>query len=243
VYILTWLENIAIIKCMARRTQLEFSLKPVTRWGGVRNGAGRKSSPRPRVWHRRRTAVFAYAPALVTLRARASVPSLRNASVVRELERSFRAGGDRQGFRLTHYSIQNDHLHLMVEAEGPRSLACGMKSLGARIARAVNRAFARRGPVLDGRYHHRSLATPREVRNALAYVLMNFRKHAAKQAGVSPLRLDPASSARWFEGWADPPGAALDRPAVAAPRTWLLRWGWRRHGLIPSDEVPGRSRR
>jgi len=45
-----------------------------------------------------------------------------------------------------------------------------MMSIGARLARAVNRVGRRSGPVLDGRYHHRSLRSPREVRRALAYV-------------------------------------------------------------------------
>ena len=35
--------------------------------------------------------------------------------------------------------------------------------------------------------------------------------------------------------------AALERdvPAVAAPHTWLLRKGWRRHGLLDLGELPG----
>jgi putative transposase len=100
--------------------------------------------------------------------------------------------------------------------------------------------------VLDGRYHHRSLRTPREVRRALAYVLLNARRHLAKRrhaARAAGAVLDPASSARWFDGWrasaraAQPePGSA---PEVARPRTWMLRVGWRRHGLVDPAEVPG----
>jgi hypothetical protein len=58
------------------------------------------------------------------------------------------------------------------------------------------------------------------------------------------VRLDPASSARWFQGWRRAPGGseparALDPPAVSRPRTWLLRVGWRRWGLLDPAEVPG----
>jgi hypothetical protein len=148
----------------------------------------------------------------------------------------------RADFRVVHYSLQHDHVHLLVEAEGVEALSNGMKSLAARLARAVNRIFDRRGPVLDGRYHHRPLGTPREVRAALAYTLLNARKHAGKPAPVAPdsgCWIDPASSARWFEGWEENPDPPRDSPAVARAQTWLLRAGWRRHGLIRGDEVPG----
>jgi len=111
---------------------------------------------------------------------RDDVPSLRTVRVVREVERAFAAAGDRKGFRLVHYSLQGNHAHLIVEADDERALGRGMKAIGARLARAVNRVFRRSGPVLADRYHVRALRTPREVRNALAYVLLNARRHAAK---------------------------------------------------------------
>ncbi len=86
-------------------------------------------------------------------------------------------------------------MHLVVEATGKEALARGMKSVRMRLARAVNRVFGRRGPVLSGRYHLRVLRTPREVRNALAYVLLNVRKHwQGGEARAPPVRLDVASS-------------------------------------------------
>ncbi len=121
-----------------------------------------------------------------------------------------------------------------------------MKSVGARIARAARRVFGGRGPVLKERYHHRVVRSPREVRHALAYVMLNARKHAAAlgrhllQSGTG---VDPASSGRWFAGWARALAPAPDVPAVALPRTWLLRLGWRRHGLIDPAEIPGPRRR
>ncbi len=132
---------------------------------------------------------------------------------------------------------------MIVEASSKQDLASGMKSIGARVGRAVNRVFLRYGPVLADRYHLHILRTPREVRRALAYVLLNARRHLAKVG--RPLRaakrLDPASSGRWFDGWTrnvlrHPSG---ETPAVAEPRTWLLRVGWRRHGLVSPAEVPG----
>jgi len=121
-----------------------------------------------------------------------------------------------------------------------------MKSIGARLARAVQRIFRRRGPVLADRYHLRVLRTPREVRNVLAYVLLNVRKHWRERRGASPPeRLDAASSGRWFDGWRSAPGSRQpppelpESPEVAEPRTWLFSVGWRRHGLVDPAEVPG----
>jgi REP element-mobilizing transposase RayT len=165
--------------------------------------------------------------------------------MLREFESSLRETHERKNFRVTHYSIQRDHVHLLVEAEDATALSRGMKGVAARLGRAVNRVFGRSGPVLDGRYHHRALGTPREVRAALAYVLLNSRKHARERALASAARktrrawIDPGSSGRWFEGWAPAPEPAPDPPAVAPARTWLLRIGWRRHGLIRPDEIPG----
>ena len=231
---------------MTRRSQLELDLKMPVRWGGAREGSGRKAAARARVWHRGRAEFPESHPGLVTIRVRRDVPSLRTLRLVREVERSLRAIARRADFRVVHYSLQHDHVHLLVESEGAAALSKGMKSLAARLARAVNRVFERRGAVLDGRYHHRALGTPQEVRAALRYVLLNARKHASERVPAAPDTrgcVDRASSGRWFEGWAERLAPVADRPAVARPQTWLLRTGWRRHGLIRSDEVPGRARR
>lgn len=125
-----------------------------------------------------------------------------------------------------------------------------MMAVGSRLALAVNRVMGRRsGRVIAERYHARPLRSPREVHRALRYVLLNARKHAAKAATgprATPLVLDAASSARWFDGWSfvspemrrAPPGLSIS-PVVARARTWLLRKGWRTHGLLDPAAVPG----
>jgi REP element-mobilizing transposase RayT len=158
---------------------------------------------------------------------------------------------ERGDFRVSHYSLQGDHLHMILEADGKQALTNGMKSIGARLARAVNRVFGRTGAVLDGRYHHRLLRTPREVRRALAYVLLNARHHLRKNrrtaSAASRVLLDPASSACWFDGWRLEVASRMQEPRgspeVARPRTWLLRIGWRRQGRIGPNEVPGAAAR
>ena len=231
---------------MGRRVrQLEFDLRERARWGGRRAGAGRKCGPSPRHDHRARASLARCHPCHVTLKVRRGLPSLRSARLVQELERSFAAACERGCFRLIHYSIQNDHVHAIVEATSEHDLASGMKSVGSRLARAVNRVFRRRGPVLADRYHLHVLRTPSEVRRALAYVLLNSRRHLAKFGRALPriAQPDPASSGRFFSGWNRRSHPASSRPPspVAPPHTWLLRIGWRRHGLLDPSEVPGRA--
>jgi REP element-mobilizing transposase RayT len=230
-----------------RPKQLSFiDYRRTTGRGGPRAGAGRPRGPRPRVLHRERAAVPVDCPVHVTIRVRRDAPSLRDGKLVREWRRSLAEASERGAFRVAHYSLQGDHAHLLVEAHGKEALGNGMKSIGARLARAVNRTAQRSGPVLDGRYHHRSLRSPREVRRALAYVLLNARRHLQKQRRSAAISrravLDGASSARWFDGWRPEVASRLldatqpRRPEVARPRTWLLRVGWRRHGLIDPGE-------
>ena len=186
-----------------RSRQLKLNLESRSRWGGARPGAGRKPGPSRRDPHRRRAPLASRHPCHVTVKVGKDVPPLRTANLVSELERSWRAACERDRFRLVHYSIQNDHVHMIVEASSARDLACGLKAIAARFARGVNRVFRRAGRVLADRCHVHVLRTPGEVRNAIAYVLLNARRHLAKQGRRPPAtaRIDPASSGRWFSGW------------------------------------------
>ena len=218
-------------------------------WGGCRRGAGRKSRHgRKRMAHLLRPMHHGDHPVHVTLRAARHLPSLRKQIVFVALRRAL-AKTWREWFRIIHFSVQSDHVHMMVEANDKVALSRGMAGLSIRLARAINRVVGRKGQVFGDRYHARELSTPRETRNAIVYVLSNRRKHAAKTAwatGAAPLTgIDPMSSGYWFDGWKTPPkpGDASwwhesDAVPIRHARTWLARKGWRRHGLIGSDEEP-----
>ena len=173
--------------------------------------------------HLPRPELAARHPVHVTLRALRGCWNLRSFRVLQALEPAFHAGRDRFGFRLAHYSVQGNHLHLLVEAEDKRSLAVGMKALEVRLARALNRLMQRKGRVFADRYHAHILKTPREAARALRYVLMNFAHHARGWGEqVSAAFIDPFSSVRYL---ASAPGPAAP---VSGPKTWLLRVGWLR---------------
>ena len=245
---------------------LEQARRP-TGHGGWRPGAGR---PRGRTTasHAARPAFAASAPLHVTLRVVGGLPSLRHERVVRVVRGAIAAGGHRDDFRVVHFNVLGNHLHFLVEAADARALARGMQGLNVRLTRRINGLLGRTGTLLAERYHARALTSQSQVRNALRYVLLNGRHHAAERgqvlargwlprmvvgSGSSPTRsvgrwLDPFSSALWFDGWrdairTDAPWlrtlARIARP-TALPRTWLLAGGWRRGGgPIPVDDIPG----
>jgi putative transposase len=147
-------------------------------WGGARKGAGRRRvRRRAGVVHRRRPVLKRRFPVHVTWRMTDAVWSLRTRRCFTALSRAFWGGANRFGFRLVHYSVQGNHVHLLVEAKDEKALSRGMKGLGVRVAKALNRVMRRQGKVLDDRYHEHILRTPTEVRRARDYLLQNARRH------------------------------------------------------------------
>ena len=220
-------------------------------WGGRREGAGRPAGKGRRCApHRRRARLKSYQPQHTTLRLADDVANLRRWKIFAEIVAAIRAA-HRDGFRIVEFSVQHGHLHLITEASGWKALSDGTRALSIRVARAVNRVLKRSGKVIADRYHARSLGTPREVRNALVYVLQNAEKHLA-QRGVVVRRdwLDGFSSAGFFRGWERAARSAaeivreswkdsriVDDPRAEA-KTWLLTTGWKRHGLLRASELP-----
>jgi len=148
--------------------------------GGKRKGAGRKrTSPRPRVSHKRRAQFDKAAPVLVTLRVAFGVWNLRSRRCFRIIEDCFAGARDRFGLRVIEFSVLGNHLHLVVEADSDLALSRGMQGLGVRIARALNRLMKRRGRVFEDHYHSRLLGSPTQLVNAIAYVLGNHAHHLA----------------------------------------------------------------
>jgi putative transposase len=153
------------------------------------------------------------------MRLQPGVGYLRSYQRAKVVEDALRAARERFGVRIVHYSIQGNHLHLIVEAESPEALSRAMQGLATRMARRLNGLSGRRGPVFADRYHSRPLKTAREAKRAVRYVLTNYRHHALEHLPVG--WTDPLASARFTQV---PPSE--DAPVVP-PSVWLLRVGWR----------------
>jgi REP element-mobilizing transposase RayT len=214
-------------------------------------GAGRLRKPEKQRWfvaHVARPVHKKRHPVHVTLRAKGGLPSFRHQSVqqmlqgvlARQLRRRYR-----NDFQVVHFSIQSNHLHVIAEATDKRTMRSGVSGLVIAFAKRLNALLGRlTGKVWGDRYHARALETPAEVRNALVYVLQNFKKHGTTTHG-GPI-VDHQSSAPRFDGWriavVSLPARARVPWAPRRPRTWLLDEGWRIHGLLHPAELPARPR-
>jgi REP element-mobilizing transposase RayT len=214
---------------MSRRRPVQQEL-PYRTHGGRRAGAGRpRDVARNLLPHTVRPRVTGATPVHVTLRVRPEVWSLRSKRSFRVITKALEAAREWTSARVVHYSVQGNHLHLVAEASDRKVLARRIQGLEVRIARGMNKLMRRRGAVFADRYHARPLATPLEVRRVIAYVLKNRAHHVGERAAT----FDAFSSAVWFDGWRSPPPRDEARvPLVCEPRSWLLRVGWRRHGLL-----------
>jgi REP element-mobilizing transposase RayT len=214
-------------------------------------GSGRKPTRRgtwvkhrPRPWH------DGHHPVHVTLKVRRGIPNLRGFRLAKAIGAGLQLAASsesskkrerRRTFRVIHFSIQPNHLHLIVEASSKTALARGMQGLASGLARRVNRKLHRHGSLFADRYHGHALKKPAEVRNAIVNVLKNYEKHPdpIPDRGTEPTAgIDACSSARWFNGWAESTAPPPQPAPVAAPRTWLLVSGWKRSGLLLRHERP-----
>ena len=213
-----------------RRRKQQLDIFEAGTWGGRRAGAGRPRKPRQSdVPHRTRPVHRKQLPVHVTLRAIRY--DLRQDKMLKILRGAIDRLANRAAFHVVHYSLQANHIHLIVEAYDKHALSCGMQHLASSLARLYNRRVRRKpnaGKLWAYRYHARELASPTEVRNALVYVLRNGIKH-----GVAANE-DRYSSAHTFDGFAD----KQPSDCITQGTTWLLTLGWRRRGLIRAHERP-----
>jgi REP element-mobilizing transposase RayT len=227
------------------RPHLQLSLvrrkDPSDRRGGTRPGAGRPRKPGA-ISHSTRPRLAARFPQHVTLRIVEDAPSLAREYLMKIIRAAI-AASHKQAFRVVHFNVLANHVHLITEAQDADTLARGMQGLEVRLARRLNLALSRQGKLFAHRFNARYLKTPREVRNCIRYVLLN-RKHHAPEKKFGRYWIDPNSSAAWFDGWAEPirddmgwKHALVTAPApTARATTWLLSTGWRRHGPLAFDE-------
>ena len=189
------------------------------RRGGPRPGAGRKPrGARALVSHKERERFARPAPSHVTLRVRQHVWNLRSGRSFRRIRACFEQSRGRFGARLVEFSVQGNHLHLIIEADDSESLSRAMQGLCIRLAKALNAMMRRAGAVFADHYHSRLLNTPTELARAIAYVLGNAAHHFGAQSGR-----DAFSSATVRDG------------VVARPVGWLTRVGWKRARAGPSE--------
>jgi REP element-mobilizing transposase RayT len=224
---------------------------------------GRKSNgPRAGSPHKVRPPLKARYPVHVVLRTHPEIGSLRKRHLYKALREATIAIALREltyeiagAFQIVHLSIQRTHIHLLVEADHKMALSRGMQSFQISAAKHINREYSaraglaerRRGCVFPDRFHQEIIKTPKQARNALSYVLNNWRKHRDDVSRMAESwKVDPFSTGLLFTGWKEREDAQLlwkwrdtyDPLVVYLPKTWLLREAWLKHGRVSYYEVP-----
>ncbi len=161
-----------------------------------RGGRPRKPAAERGVPHAPRPEHVERHPVHVTLRLVAGLPSLRDRKVFPIVRRTLLAASVRfrQMFRIVEYSVQSNHLHLVIEAVDRRELSRGMQGFGIRLAKNLNLRLERRGAVLRERYHAHALRSPTETLRALQYVRQNTHLHRWREGQRASWNPDPCST-------------------------------------------------
>lgn len=233
-----------MVKKRWAKLQGELDLRLRT-WGGKREGAGRKKKPGKKdPAHGRRPELRPYHPVHAVMRVKRGVKRLRQGRAYRAIRRALVKCLGNEAFRVCHVSIQSNHIHFIVEANDRTSLSRGMQRLNILVARALNRELGRKGQLFEFRYHATQIKSPKQARHSLAYVLNNWRRHREDEGceRAKTAKLDPYASGLTFDGWNAPPFRVPEDYTplpVSSPSTWLLRVGWKQHGLLDVYEVPG----
>lgn len=139
--------------------------------GGRRNNSGRIRIHSSGVSHRKREKVKASTPLHINFKYQAYI---RTNMMLNVLEKAVQNAAS-FGLNITHFTLQSNHVHFIAEAKNNSQLTSGMRSVVSTLNKALNK-----GSIQLERYHLHVLKTPREVRNALDYVLHNDVKHSGK---------------------------------------------------------------
>jgi REP element-mobilizing transposase RayT len=244
------------VKAPAKRSRKRHVQQELFRRGGTRKGAGRKPKrARAGAPHQERPAIKPHHALHVVMRVVPAVGSMRRRSLYKAMRDATITAALRERFRIVHVSIQRTHVHMLVEAENQRALARGMQGFQISAARNINTVLGvdkyrrRRGPVFADRYHLTVIASPTQTRNAIGYVLNNWRRHGEDlQELPSTWLVDPFSSGILFPDWKEledkdvmwPWRETYDPLMVRRPQGWLLREGWKKAGSISARDVPSK---
>jgi REP element-mobilizing transposase RayT len=177
-----------------------------------RKTCGRKRLHSPGVAHSTRERVTRHLPLHINFKLALEKGTLRNKTVLKFLAKAI-AKARAKDLRIIQFSLQHNHVHLIVEANNNQTLSKGMRALIISLVMRLNFHWKKSGQRLKQRYHLHVLRTRREVQHACHYVRHNVIKHS----GILSSACDAYSSfgtsffAAEIAGRLDP------------PRAWLLK--------------------
>lgn len=139
-------------------------------------GAGRPAKNDQGIRHTSRKKFQKALSLLLTIKVRENKADIQSKRMLKRLHHAiYRAR--LKGLRIIHYTLEYNHVHLLVEAGNHEILHKGMQALGISLSKSINRLKNKKGAVYKHRYHFRQISSPRDLRNVVNYILNNGIKH------------------------------------------------------------------
>ena len=148
-------------------------------------GAGRPASVDIGIRHISRERIKKTSALHLTIKVRSNKASIQTKKILKALHHAIKRARLKK-LRVIHYTLEYNHLHLLVEAVDNKVLHSGMQALGISLAKAINRIKCKKGGVYKNRYHFRKLNSRRELKNALHYIFRNGMKHKRSASLIDP---------------------------------------------------------
>jgi REP element-mobilizing transposase RayT len=139
-------------------------------------GAGRPAIHDVGIRHRERPKLTRLSSLHLTVKINRIKADLKNKSTLKVLKRAI-CNARKKGLRVVHFSLEYDHIHLLIESPNNSTLGRGMQSLGVTMARGINLFKKSEGGVYKHRYHFRKISSSRELKRVMHYIFNNGVKH------------------------------------------------------------------
>jgi REP element-mobilizing transposase RayT len=147
--------------------------------------AGRPAIQDPGIRHTERPILTTPSSLHLTVKILRAKANLKNKIILSILKKSI-MNARKMGLRVIHYSLEYDHVHLLVEAADNFILGKGMQAFGITFSKALNRLRKIKGTVYKHRYHFRKIVGARQLKNVLNYIFSNGLKHKTSKSLINP---------------------------------------------------------
>jgi REP element-mobilizing transposase RayT len=145
--------------------------------------AGRPAIHDSGIRHTRRFRLKKPSSLHLTIKVKENKADIQNKRILKTLHYAIRRAR-LKGLKIVHYTLEYNHVHLLVESVDNKILHKGMQAFGITIAKAINKIKRTKGAVYKNRYHLRVIDSPRQLKNVLHYIFSNGVKHKRTKSQI-----------------------------------------------------------
>lgn len=147
--------------------------------------AGRPAIHDKGIRHISRERIFKPTSMHITIKVRKNKADIQSKKILKALHRAiFRARI--HGLRVIHYTLEYNHIHLLVEASGHKIMHKAMQAFGISFSKAINKIKQVNGHVYKHRHHLRKITSSIDLKNVLRYIFHNGIHHKRTYSLIDP---------------------------------------------------------